>query len=503
MSCRISGIATRWSWELDGDAPGDPARSAPAPPTRTHADLGERWWYVARLGRPASRPPVHRERHELRAARQRRPIPSPYVKDGINDAVVNGKGDRGRTTSRAASSPATSHAVVAPGGSFSVEVRFCAEPRRQSVRRFRRHLRQPHRRGRRLLRRRSHPPTLGADERLVAAPGLRRAALVQAVLSLRRLPLAHGRSRRNRRRPRQRWHGRNCALEGAAQRRRDPDARHLGVSLVRLVGPGLSLCGDGPHRSRVRQGAAAADGLRVVSARQRPVPGLRMELRRRESAGHSAGRRGASTRSTATRPGDGRHRVPQGDVPERDAELQLLGQPQGQRAAATSSAAASWAWTTSACSTATSRCPTAASSSRATARAGWRCYCITMLTIADRARPARLRLPEHGDQVLRALPLHRPRHDQHRTAPGINLWDERGPVLLRRDPPPVGREHPAARSTRWSAWCRCSPCSSSRPTETARARSCSSTARNGSSSIGPTCSRTSPPCSRRARTTRV
>ena len=55
------------------------------------------------------------------------PNPSSYVKDGINDAVVNGLLDR---VNPLHGSKLAGHAkaVVAPGGSFTVEVRFAAEP---------------------------------------------------------------------------------------------------------------------------------------------------------------------------------------------------------------------------------------------------------------------------------------------------------------------------------------------------------------------------------------
>ncbi len=55
------------------------------------------------------------------------------------------------------------------------------------------------------------------------------------------------------------------------------------------------------------------------------------------------------------------------------AELHLVGEPQGRRGQATFSRAAFWAWTISACSTAASRCPAAATSNRPTAPAGWPC----------------------------------------------------------------------------------------------------------------------------------
>ena len=190
------------------------------------------------------------------------------MKDGINNCLVDGE-QNAVNAEQGSKLAGHAHAVVPAGGTFSVEVRFSPAELAAAVRRFRRRLRHPHRRGRRLLQRAS-PGELRRRRATGRPAGVRRPALVEAVLPLRRLALAQGRpdpaaaARRA-------LEGPQLALEGAAQRRRDPDARHLGVSLVRLVGSGVSLRGDGPHRSRVCQAAAAADGLRMVSARQRPV----------------------------------------------------------------------------------------------------------------------------------------------------------------------------------------------------------------------------------------
>ena len=58
--------------------------------------------------------------------------------------------------------------------------------------------------------------------------------------------------------------------------------------------------------------------------------------------------------------GRARHAVPRAHLSEAAAQLHLVGEPQGRDRASTSSPAASSASTTSACSTARSRCPTAA-----------------------------------------------------------------------------------------------------------------------------------------------
>ena len=134
------------------------------------------------------------------------------------------------------------------------------------------------------------------DERARRAPGVRRPALDQAVLSLRRQGLAGRRSRRSRasaevatQRPQQR-------LDASLQPRRDLDAGQVGVSLVRGVGPRVSHDPVRAHRSGLRQGAARAVPARVVHAPQRAAARVRVGVLRRESAGPRLGRAGASTR---------------------------------------------------------------------------------------------------------------------------------------------------------------------------------------------------------------
>ena len=121
---------------------------------------------------------------------------------------------------------------------------------------------------------------------------------------------------------------------------------------------------------RFRQGAAAADAAQPVLPSQRADPRLRVELQRRESAGARLGHALPLQDREGARPG--RPALPGALVPGADAELQLVGQPQGSRRAATSSPAASWGWTTSASSTAARSCRPAARWSRRTARHGWR-----------------------------------------------------------------------------------------------------------------------------------
>ena len=81
------------------------------------------------------------------------------------------------------------------------------------------------------------------------------------------------------------------------------------------------------------------------------------------------------------------------------------------RRQATSSPAASSASTTSACSTARSRCPTGGHLEQADGTAWMAFYCATMLSMALELAARRPGLRGHRLQVLRALRRHRRRHE--------------------------------------------------------------------------------------------
>jgi hypothetical protein len=91
-----------------------------------HEALGERWWYA----RAADRHPMHLLFTENETNVERLyhvPNPSPYVKDGINDAVVHGLLDRVNTQQ---GSKLAGHvqAIIVSGSAFVVQVRFTPEP---------------------------------------------------------------------------------------------------------------------------------------------------------------------------------------------------------------------------------------------------------------------------------------------------------------------------------------------------------------------------------------
>ena len=128
--------------------------------------------------------------------------------------------------------------------------------------------------------------------------GSRGDALVQAVLLLRRGPLA----RRARRAPAPREPDGDPERRVVphVQRRRHLDARQVGVPLVRGVGPRVSHDLPLARRLRLRQAAAPPDAQEPLRASERADPGVRVELLRREPARSTPGRRTSSTRSSAT-----------------------------------------------------------------------------------------------------------------------------------------------------------------------------------------------------------
>ena len=112
-----------------------------------------------------------------------------------------------------------------------------------------------------------------------------------------------------------------------AQPRRHLDARHVGVPVVRGVGPRVPLPAAGDGRPRLRHVAARPDAVAGVPPPDRADPGLRVELRRRQPAGprlrhavHAQRRRAHGRRRPA---------VPAPVVHPAAAQLHVVGQPQG------------------------------------------------------------------------------------------------------------------------------------------------------------------------------
>jgi hypothetical protein len=114
-----------WSWSAGAERPVIRA-IGPGAATTEHPDLGPRWWYVQTTdGRPADLQFTENDTNTERLFQS--PNPSPYVKDGINDAVVQGSTER--VNARRGSKVAGHlRAVVPPDGSFTVQVRFTPGP---------------------------------------------------------------------------------------------------------------------------------------------------------------------------------------------------------------------------------------------------------------------------------------------------------------------------------------------------------------------------------------
>ena len=410
-----------WSWGRDRCA--SPACCVGS--RRPDRGAASRSWasYVLALRRHAASCCSARTRR-IRAGSSATPRPTGYFKDAFTSTWSTAT-RRPSTRSRWAPRPRRIYELNVPaGGSRRVRLRLCRDrvARRRSptsTRSLPRGVARPT----------SSTPTLQtrpdrSRRAARAAAGLGRHDLEQAVLRLRRPRVAARATRRSRRRRRApaRPQSRVAAPQ---QRRHHLDARQMGVSLVRGLGPGVSLHPAGARRAGVRQGAARAADPRVVHAPQRAAAGLRMGLRRREPAGPCLGgvarvsdrpqaaRRPAaiwrswsacSTSCCSTSPGGSIART---------------------RRAATSSRAASSAWTTSASSTAARRLPTAAIINQADGTSWMAMYCLNLMRIALELA---LHNPVYEDIATKFfehfLHIAEAMTDIGGDGSGIGLWDE-------------------------------------------------------------------------------
>ena len=156
-----------WSWHPGAPRPRIRALGEGAAWTE-HEGIGERWWYVE--ASEGDVPLLFTENDTNTERLFGTPNATPWVKDGIGDAVVGGLADRVRADE---GSKVAGHAraVVEPGGTFTVRVRFCAEPREEPFADFDA-----------MVERRAaeadaywdavHPESLGEDERLVQRQAL-------------------------------------------------------------------------------------------------------------------------------------------------------------------------------------------------------------------------------------------------------------------------------------------------------------------------------------------
>ncbi len=84
-----------------------------------HRHLGERWWYV-----DGDVPLLFTENESNMESLFGAPNPGPYVKDGINEAVVYGRADRVNPQKQGSKAAAHYTAVIPPGQSATARIRF-------------------------------------------------------------------------------------------------------------------------------------------------------------------------------------------------------------------------------------------------------------------------------------------------------------------------------------------------------------------------------------------
>ena len=293
-----------WSW--GGRAVAQAARSAGA--VARHPELGE-WRFADRRASCCS------ARTRRRAVRRR----------AINDHVVARRAARPRGGHQVRRAPRARDRV--PASSASIRVRLTTRHGRAG--RLRRGRSRPAAR-RPTRSTRGHPADARRRPRARDAPGAGRPAVGQAVLRVRRPPLA-ARARRQPVGPERAGRAQRPVVPHG-RRRHHLDAGQVGVPVVRGLGPGLPLRAAVAGRRRLRQGAGRAAAAHALPAPQRADPGLRVELLRRQPARDGVG--GAVRLPARGRdPRRGRPRVPRARLPAAADELHLVGQPQGPRRA--------------------------------------------------------------------------------------------------------------------------------------------------------------------------
>ncbi len=168
--------------------------------------------------------------------------------------------------------------------------------------------------------------------------------------------------------------------------RRAVDARQVGVPVVRRMGHGVPRDRVRDDRPRFREEPADPAHARVVHASQRPDPRVRMGIRRRQSARARVGRDARlPDRGEALRPH--RPRVPRAHLPEAAHQLHVVGQPQGRRRQQHLRGRLPRARQHQRVRSHVGAARRRATSSRPTARAGWRC--IASISSASRSSSPR------------------------------------------------------------------------------------------------------------------
>ena len=194
---------------------------------------------------------------------------SPYVKDAFHRYVIEGD-EAAVNPAREGTKFAALHVLtIDPGQTATIGMTLSAEPLTTAFDRREVIFAKRESEADGLLRRvaarsqragSQHPPTI-----------TRRHDLEQAVLPLRREPLARRRRPAAARHAAQRSQPQLATPQGGA---RDLDARYLGVSVVRGMGSGLPLRRAGAGQRGLRQGSDRTAAARVLPTSERPDSGL-------------------------------------------------------------------------------------------------------------------------------------------------------------------------------------------------------------------------------------
>ena len=308
--------------------------------------------------------------------------PPPYPKDGINDHVVDGAATVNPDADRHEGGAATTSSTVAAGE--TAEMRAAA--RRRAPRGlgddFDERARGPRARGRRVLRRSSTPAGATDDEARVLRQAFAGMLWCKQFYhyDVERWLDGDPASRRRRRRA---GSGRNARLAPPRQPRRHLDARHVGVPVVRGVGPRASTA----SRSRTSTPSSPRTSC-CCSCREwymhpnGQLPAYEWAFGDVNPPVHAWAALRGVPRSTARRD----YRVPRARLPQAAAELHLVGEPQGRRRQQRLRGRLPRARQHRPVRPLGAAARGPASSSSPTAPPGWRCTASNMLEIALRAR---------------------------------------------------------------------------------------------------------------------
>ena len=198
-------------------------------------------------------------------------IPSPpFPKDGVNDHIIHGTATV--NPDRVGTKMAARYRVTVEAGA-SAEVRFQLGPASNREEDTFDEIMTTRRAEADAFYARITPAGVDRGRSTGAPASVRRDALVEAVLPLRRRALARRRpvdaaaATRTAQRAQQ-------GLAPPRQPRRALDARHMGVPVVRVVGPRVPLRRARACRCRLRQATAAPPSARVVSTPERRAAGV-------------------------------------------------------------------------------------------------------------------------------------------------------------------------------------------------------------------------------------